>query len=106
MNIWKETKHPGHNFFSEVEKMICSKKLEKFDLVSLNFANFLQTQECESIMKENRILIHVEIGNILFDDENSQEIIYSFMEAQQDYENCGNLVVIMVVILKHIFHYI
>lgn len=83
--------------------MICSKELEKFDLVSLNFANFLQTQEYESIMKENRI---VEIGNILFDDENSQEIIYSFMEAQQDYENCGNLVVIMVVTLKHIFHYI
>lgn len=48
----------------------------------------------------------MEIGNILFDDENSQEIIYSFMEAQQDYENCGNLVVVMVVILKHIFHYI
>lgn len=71
-------------------------------MVSLNFANFLQTQEYESIMKENRISIHMEIGNILFDDENSQEIIYSFMEAQQDYENCGNL----VVILKHIFHYI
>ena len=73
-------------FFLEVEKMICSNNLEKFDFVSLNFAKLLQTQEYESIMKEDRIWIHVEIGDIFFDDANYQENIYSFMEEQLDYE--------------------
>ena len=73
-------------FFLEVEEMICSNNLEKFDFVSLNFAKLLQTQEYESIMKEDRIWIHVEIVDIFFDDANYQENIYSFMEEQLDYE--------------------
>ena len=66
--------------------MICSNNLEKFDLVGLNFANYLQTQEYESIRKESRISIHVETGDIFFDDKSYHENVYSFMEEHQNYE--------------------
>ena len=33
----------------------------------MNFANFLKNSECKSTMDENRILIHIESGDIFFD---------------------------------------
>ena len=50
--------------------------------MTMNLANFLQSPECKSIMKGNRTSIHVESGDIRFDNKTSQESIYSFMQAQ------------------------
>ena len=52
----------------------------------MNFANFLKSPECEFIMNENRISIHIESGDIFFDNEIALESIYLFMYAQQNYE--------------------
>ena len=37
-------------------------------------------------MKEKRISIKVEYGNIFFVNEDTQETIYYFMQVQQNYE--------------------
>ena len=33
----------------------------------MNFANFLKNSECKSTIDENRILIHIESGDIFFE---------------------------------------
>lgn len=48
-------------------------------------SNFLKTEECQRIMQDSRILIHVKGGENVFDNKNSQESIYDFMLAQLNY---------------------
>ena len=44
--------------------------------VNLNFGKFSQSEECQTIIKKNRISAHVESGDNFFDNSNSQENIY------------------------------
>lgn len=68
-----------------------TKNLEKSSVVriwtvaaeSLHF--FLQTPECQDLMKINRICIHLDTRKFIFDNENSGESIYDFFSVQQDY---------------------
>ena len=51
---------------------------------SLEFVHFLQSDECKEILLANKLKIHVEIGNIYCDNQDTNEYIYSFFSAQQD----------------------
>ena len=35
-------------------------------------------------MRENKLMIHIDTGNIYFDDFNTNESFYNFLLAQQD----------------------
>lgn len=48
-------------------------------------SNFLKTEECQRIMQDSKILIHVKGGENVFDNKNSQESIYDLMLAQLNY---------------------
>lgn len=54
-------------FFREEENKILKEKLEQFEAVNMNFANFLKKSEWKSTMDENRILIHIKSGDIFFE---------------------------------------
>ena len=47
----------------------------------------MQSEECHELFKKNQMIIHIETGNIFFDNVNSNsgESIYDFFIAQQDY---------------------
>ena len=68
-------------FRVEGNKMF-KEKLEQFDGVNMNRVKF----ECKSMIDENRLSIHIESGDILFDNENIRESIYSLMYVQQNYK--------------------
>lgn len=54
------------DFFKIGENDLFKQKVDEFDLINLKFANLLQTHQCESIMRENSISIHVAKGDIFF----------------------------------------
>ena len=51
---------------------------------SLEFVDCLQSDECKEILLWNKLKIHVETGNIYYDNKDTNESIYSFFSAQQD----------------------
>ena len=69
----------GHNknFF-----LICaSLGLSK---VNENFVGFLSSNFGYKILTENKIIIHIETGNVYFDKRNTNESCYYFFTTQQD----------------------
>ena len=44
----------------------------------------MQSDECKEILLRNKLKIHVETGNIYYDNKDTNESIYSFFSAQQD----------------------
>ena len=50
----------------------------------LEFLSYLQSDYCGELMKTNKIKIHIESGNLFFDNVNSNESIYGFFLAQLD----------------------
>ena len=54
------------------------------DQDSSEFLDCLQDEIWENLMQRNKITIHVETGNIYYDNINTAEIIYTFFAAQQD----------------------
>ena len=51
---------------------------------NLKFLKYLQSDICDAILVCNKIKIHVETGDIFFDNVNSNESIYNFFLTQQD----------------------
>ena len=51
---------------------------------SLEFVDFLQSDECKEILLANKLKTHVETGNIYYDNQDTNESIYSFFSAQED----------------------
>ena len=51
---------------------------------NLKFLKYLQSDICGAILFCNKIKIHVETGDIFFDNVNSNESIYNFFLTQQD----------------------
>ena len=47
----------------------------------LDFLDFLQSAECEEILVQNKLKIHVESGNIFHSNIDTNESIYSFFSA-------------------------
>ena len=61
-----EEKTQGIGIFFEVKKIIYLERDYRNLMKLKNFANFLQSKECELIMRENSISIHVKSGYIFF----------------------------------------
>ena len=46
------------------------------------FLSYLQSDYCGELIKTNKIKIHIESGNLFFDNVNSNESVYDFFLAQ------------------------
>ena len=51
---------------------------------NLEFLDFLQSDDCRNILVDNKLKIHVETGNIYYDDKDTNESIHDFIIAQQN----------------------
>ena len=51
---------------------------------NLDFIDFLSSDIGSQIFRENMLLIHIETGNIFYDNYNTGESIYEFLMRQQD----------------------
>ena len=49
------------------------------------FLEYLQSEKSLELFKKNKLTIHVETGSLFFDNINTNESIYDFFLAQQDY---------------------
>ena len=50
----------------------------------MKFLDFLQTDYCKEILVSNDLKIHIETGNIYYDDTDTNESIFEFMKNQED----------------------
>ena len=60
--------------------------IQKFGLTTenLKFLDILQTDYCKEILVSDDLKIHIETGNIYYDDTDTNESIFEFMKNQQD----------------------
>ena len=49
---------------------------------TIDLINFLESKICQNILVENKLKIHIETGNIYFDNNDINESIHSFILAQ------------------------
>ena len=50
----------------------------------LDFLDFIQSAECEEILVQNKLKIHVESSNIFHNNIDTNQSIYSFFQQQED----------------------
>ena len=60
--------------------------IKKYELTNENmlFVDFLQTDYCKEVLQSNDLKIHIETGNIYYQDTDTNESIFEFMKNQQD----------------------
>ena len=60
--------------------------IKKHGLTNENmlFVDFLQTDYCKEIFQSNDLKIHIETGNIYYQDTDTNESIFELMKNQQD----------------------
>ena len=60
--------------------------VKKFGLTNENidFVDFLQSDFCKEILLSNDLKIHIETGNIYYQDKDTNESIFEFMKNQQN----------------------
>ena len=60
--------------------------VQKYGLTNenLEFVDFLQSDYCKEIMQSNDLKIHIETGNIYYNDTDTNESIFEFMKNQQN----------------------
>ena len=69
----------GHNEkFSEIIRSLAP------STENLEFLDFLQSNVCRKVLIDNKLKIHVETGNIYYDDKDMNESIHDFIIAQQN----------------------
>ena len=51
---------------------------------NINFIDFLQSAYCKEILQSNDFKIHIETGNIYYDDKDTNESIFEFIQNQQN----------------------
>ena len=51
---------------------------------NLDFLDFLQSDLCKKILKDNKLKIHIETGNIYYNDNDTNESIFDFIYKQQN----------------------
>ena len=49
---------------------------------TIKFVNFLESKICKKILVDNKLKIHIETGNIYYDNNDTNESIHSFILAQ------------------------
>ena len=82
----KEQIHEVLEFFSGGKNRSFDQKAKMLDVSSnsLDFLDFLQSAECEEILVQNKLKIHVESGNIFHNNIDNNESIYRFFQQQED----------------------
>ena len=91
-------KHESLKFFFGGNNKTFNNKLIQLQLEKGNegFIEFLVSEFCTRIMKEEKLKIHIESGDIYFDKFNTGETIYDFLKMQQNNEK---------IYIKHDFYY-
>ena len=51
---------------------------------SIEFLEFLQSDFCQEIFIQNKLKIHIETGNIFFNNLDTNESIYGFFQQQEN----------------------
>ena len=51
---------------------------------NINFIDFLQSEYCKEILQNNALKIHIETGNVYYDDKDTNESIFEFIQNQQN----------------------
>ena len=68
----------------ENDGFIVKVKLLNLTAENERFVGFLMSDYCARIMRENKLAIHIETGNIYFDNFNTKKILYNLILMQQD----------------------
>ena len=73
-------------FFSGGKNSKFDSFVKKFGLTTenINFIDFLQSEYCKEILQNNDLKIHIETGNIYYDDKDTNESISEFIQNQQN----------------------
>ena len=73
-------------FFNGGENSKFNSFIKRFGLTTENmdFVNFLQSEFCKEILQQNDLKIHIETGNIYYDDKDTNESIFEFIQNQQN----------------------
>ena len=50
----------------------------------MQFVDLLQSDYCKEVLQSNDLKIHIETGNIYYQDTGTNESIFEFMKNQQD----------------------
>ena len=53
-------------------------------LAKERFVDFLTSDYCAQILRENKLTVHTDMENFYFDDLNTHKSFYDFILAQQD----------------------
>ena len=61
-------------------------KIKQFDAVNMNFASVIQSPKYKLARNKTKVSINIESRDILFDNENTQEIVYLFIKAEHNCE--------------------
>ena len=69
-------------FFTGGENSKFNSFVERFGLTTenINFIDFLQSEYCKEILQQNDFKIHIETGNIYYDDKDANESIFEFTQ--------------------------
>ena len=51
---------------------------------SIEFLDFLKSSFCQEVLVENKLKIHIESGNIFFNNLDTNKSIYSFFQQQEN----------------------
>ena len=51
---------------------------------SIEFSEFLQSSFCQELLIGNKLKIHIESGNIFFNNLDTNESIYGFFQQQEN----------------------
>lgn len=72
--------HPELEFFNGGQNLRSNKIVNNLgiNLDSRDFLNFLQDDICQGLIQRNRLSIHIETGNIYYDNFDTRDSIYSF----------------------------
>ena len=60
------------------------KNLQQEPSNSNDFIDFIQGVTCSELMKKNKLKIHIDTGNIYYDNTDTNQTIYGFLLAQED----------------------
>ena len=73
-------------FFQGGENSKFDAFMNRFGLTTENkkFVEFLQSEYCKKILENNNLKIHVETGNIYYNDRDTNEAIFQFIQNQQN----------------------
>ena len=70
----------GSEFFSGGKNSKFDSFVKKFGLTTknINFIDFLQSEYCKEILQNNDLKIHIETGNVYYDDKDTNESIFEY----------------------------